>query len=490
MHNVLRNSGIDLISKIPWGTHLCQLYSSQQEIYDVIVPYINTGLENNELCVWIYEQGTGYLNLIGELKRCIKNFEKYLKSNQFLMIPHSKWYLKDNSFNEKRVITQWKALLKQAMDKGFDGLRAAGDTSWLEKNYFTYFSQYEHGINNALAKAPILVLFLYDSNKVDTFEIVDIISSHTYILIKREDSLRLIKNFEVDKAKLLDTTSIDRIKELEKSLKENRRLLQETLKNDKLKTEFLGNISHELRTPLNVILASLQLFNLEKITSFNDMGDALKTIQQNCFRLLRLINNIIDITKIDSNYFDIKLENYDIVNLVESITGSVVKYAKNKGITIIFDTDTEEKIIACDPDQIERIMLNLLSNAIKFTPSGGNIWVLINCMDKIKITIKDTGRGIPSDKQKHIFDRFQQVDKPLTRENEGSGIGLSLVKALIKKHGGKITLNSELGKGSEFIISLPCKLINSSKQKTSINNQQNDNGYVQKISIELSDIYS
>lgn len=130
---------------------------------------------------------------------------------------------------------------------------------------------------------------------------------------------------------------------------------------------------------------------------------------------------------------------------------SVAGYVENKGLELVFDTDTEEKIMACDLDMIERIMLNLLSNSVKFTSPGDSIKVnFIDEGDSVKIVVMDTGIGIPEDKQLSIFERFRQVDRSFTRNHEGSGIGLALVNSLVKMHGGRIELSSELGKGSEF----------------------------------------
>ncbi|MEA5094343.1 MAG: ATP-binding protein [Sedimentibacter saalensis] len=158
----------------------------------------------------------------------------------------------------------------------------------------------------------------------------------------------------------------------------------------------------------------------------------------------------------------------------------------SKEITVVFDADTKQKVINCDPDQIERIVLNLLSNAIKFTPAGGKISVLVHDKgEKIELIVKDNGIGIPIDKQKSIFKRFEQVDKSLSR-HEGSGIGLSLVKALVEKHDGNIAVNSEENKGSEFIIGLPCNIQNSESEESWI--VQSLLKRPEKIKIEFSDI--
>jgi PAS domain S-box-containing protein len=290
-----------------------------------------------------------------------------------------------------------------------------------------------------------------------------------------------------------DITERKNAERLKKRIEEKTRLLKETQELDNLRNDFFANISHELRTPLNIILGSIQLFemNNERNHEKGCLNDRkyIKVIKQNCNRLLKLVNNLIDITKIDTGFYNTNFQNHNIVSIVENITLSVVDYVANKDIELIFDTDIEEKIIACDPDKIERIILNLLSNAIKFTSVKGHILVKINdCIDNISISIRDDGVGIPKDKQELVFERFKQVENTLSRSNEGSGIGLSLVKSLVEMHRGSIAVESKYGEGTEFIISLPVRTIEEEntidESKFSINNT-----LIERISIEFSDIY-
>lgn len=281
---------------------------------------------------------------------------------------------------------------------------------------------------------------------------------------------------------------------LKKTLEENTLLLDKMIELDKIKTEFFSNMSHEFKTPLNIIFGIVQLLNCNTSDSEITMDPIklnkyISLMKQNCYRLLRLINNLIDISKIDSGFFEMNCNNHNIINVIENISLSVAEFAENKGISFIFDTEVEEKIMACDTDKIERIMLNLLSNSIKFTKSGGNIYVNIyDNEDSITVSVKDTGIGIPQDKLKMIFERFMQVDSSLQRENEGSGIGLSLVKSLVEKHDGQISVESKEGLGTEFIIKFPIEVLSTEVQELS-NHNSNDN-LVEKIHIEFSDIYS
>lgn len=260
-------------------------------------------------------------------------------------------------------------------------------------------------------------------------------------------------------------------------------------------TEFFANISHELRTPLNIIFSSLQLIDRCSVGNSNSVNSCIckkytKGMQQNCYRLLRLVNNLIDITKIDTGYLELNMDRCNIVSLVEDITLSVAEYIESKNISLIFDTNIEEKIIYCDRDKIERIVLNLLSNATKFTNSGG--FILVTLQDKGSntiISIKDTGIGIEKSKLEIIFERFKQVNKSFTRDHEGSGIGLSLVKHLVEMHKGSIKVISKYGKGSEFIIELPDNLNFEDNCNKIEKLYTNEHSKVESINIEFSDIY-
>ncbi|WP_270563413.1 ATP-binding protein [Clostridium beijerinckii] len=293
----------------------------------------------------------------------------------------------------------------------------------------------------------------------------------------------------------IDLTEKKHMEELQKSVEEERKKLYEIKEYDRIRTEFFSNISHELRTPISVIFSALQMHELRlKDCIFEnksiDKYKYTKIMKQNCYRILRLINNIIDITKIDSGYFNINEHNIDIIALIENITLSVADYIENKGLSLIFDTNVEEKNMSCDPEKIERIILNILSNAVKFTSSGGKITVSIeDCYDRICIKIKDTGRGIPQDKLNSIFERFIQVDKSLARDHEGSGIGLSLVKSLVELHGGIISVKSKINCGTEFVIYIPYKLVKNEEEEYSLCSSIGGD-CIEKINIEFSDIYN
>jgi len=263
---------------------------------------------------------------------------------------------------------------------------------------------------------------------------------------------------------------------------------------NKAKNNFISNISHELRTPVAVVMSSNQLLDLNMKKVNNEYSHSnhknINIIKQNCYRLLRLTNNIIDMAKIDSGFMDLRLKNIDIIFLLESMVTSVIPYAQIKNIDIIFDTMDEELIMSVDPDKIERIVLNLISNAIKFSKNDTVIIVNVEKEDNILLfSVKDTGIGMHKKHLDSIFDKFTQIDDTMVRKNEGSGIGLSLVKSFVNLHEGNIRVKSEVSKGSEFIVELPIKVLEENCDDTNNYEVEQDDSAVIKTIVEFSDIY-
>jgi signal transduction histidine kinase len=239
-----------------------------------------------------------------------------------------------------------------------------------------------------------------------------------------------------------------------------RRVTKELINESQHITDFFTNISHEFKTPISIMLVQLELMHYHLIESIADNKDELNKdiliTRQNTYRLCRLVNNLLDITKIDAGFMRLILRKEDIIRCIHKLTESVRDYGKSLGLEISFESTSKEKQMPVDIDKIDTIVLNLLSNSMKHTPSGGHIRTSIQDEGKkVLISVKDDGEGIPEDKQGIIFDRFRQVNTSLTRTSEGSGIGLSLTKALVKLLHGRIWFSSKKGEGSEFFVELP-----------------------------------
>ena len=258
------------------------------------------------------------------------------------------------------------------------------------------------------------------------------------------------------KLKYLDRLVKSRTKELEEQMIKNEELYNNNIKIEENKNKYLVNLSHELRTPLNVISSTNQLL-LELSKKYNIKSDKLAYYidisERNCNRLLNLVNNILDNTKLQSKMYTLNLKEVDIIYLVETSL-TLIDYIKSKSIELIIDPEVEEKVILCDDYEIERCIVNLVSNAAKFTPEGGNITITIKDLDdKVMISVLDTGVGIEEKYHKTIFDRFNQVDNDESKG--GSGLGLSITSKIVELHKGEIYVESKVGEGSNFVIILP-----------------------------------
>jgi two-component system phosphate regulon sensor histidine kinase PhoR len=273
------------------------------------------------------------------------------------------------------------------------------------------------------------------------------------------------------------------LKDVTSSVKHNIELEKITM----MKDEFFAVMSHELRTPLTLIHSSLQLaYGVYEQEISSNIDRTLSRINQNCSRLLKLINNILDITKAEAGFLTVVSTNFEIVSTTEMIVSSVNNFALSRDIELVFDTNEEEMYVNLDKDKYEKILLNLLSNAIKFTPEGKEILVTLNIdKENIYLTVKDEGVGIPEDKLESIFDRFAQVNSSLSRRAEGTGLGLSLVKKLVEMMGGTIYVNSTINVGSEFVIRFGKFEIT---EKFVDNYSMVDVNISDKINIEFSDI--
>lgn len=224
---------------------------------------------------------------------------------------------------------------------------------------------------------------------------------------------------------------------------------------DQLKSQFFANISHEFRTPLTLILGqinSVMSGNLD----IREKGK-LQVANRNARRLLTLINQLLDLSKLEAGSMELKAENQNLVSFLKSLFYSFESLAESNKISLIFKSDADIINVNFDPDKMEKVFFNLVSNALKFTPANGFIKIQIWCPDKfnVRIVVEDSGIGISADRLPHIFNRFYQVDSTNTREHEGTGIGLALVKELVELHKGNITVSSKEYEGTEFTIDLP-----------------------------------
>ncbi|MFP4199671.1 MAG: sensor histidine kinase [Halanaerobium sp.] len=218
----------------------------------------------------------------------------------------------------------------------------------------------------------------------------------------------------------------------------------ETVRND-----FVANVSHELRTPLTSMVGYLDTLLESDIEDPETRDRFLKIIKEETDRLSILIKDLMNLSKIESQSFDLKSENLEKV--VTKVTNLMEKNAKDKNIDFEVIIADNLPLVYMVQEQIKQVLINLIDNAIKYTPAGGQVKVeVLQEGDKVYFSVKDTGMGIPKSDQERIFERFYRVDKARSRSLGGTGIGLSIVRNIVKQHGSEIQVKSREGVGSEF----------------------------------------
>jgi signal transduction histidine kinase len=227
---------------------------------------------------------------------------------------------------------------------------------------------------------------------------------------------------------------------------------------DKAKTNFFANISHEFRTPLTLIQGPVQNL-LEKFKTDAEVKGQLNLVQQNSDRLLRLVNQILELARLESGMLKNETSESNIILFLKQIVGSFSSFAIQKRISFILQFPEYGVLAKIDKDKLEKITSNLISNALKFTPEQGAVIVNVsvttsNGAGELKLRVTDTGKGIPDDQMSKVFERFYQVSED-GNINVGSGIGLALCKELAEFLGGSLKLESKVGEGSRFTLQLP-----------------------------------
>jgi len=393
-----------------------------------------------------------------------------------------------------------KVLLKLLSDSGFKVLVA-------------YDGQ--DGIETAEFSQPDLILLDVMMPNIDGFEVCRLLKSKQKIqnipiifMTALVNTLDKIKGFELgaadyitkpfqDEEVLARITAHLRVQQLQKQLtQQNQQLIEEikqreqaelereqalkTLQAEKvslvkrveertvelsralrLKDEFLANMSHELRTPLMAILGISEGIQEQFYGPLNDKQQKfMQTLEASGRHLLNLINEILDLSKIEAKKLTLTIDTVSVNNLCQTSVRIIQKAAVKKQLRVFMTGDDTVNTIQADERRLTQILVNLLNNAIKFTPDGGTIELKVRAHAKkglVDFSVKDTGIGIAEENIKYIFTPFVQLDGGLNRTAEGTGLGLSLVSRLTKMHGGIVLVESEIGKGTCFTVSLPCQ---------------------------------
>ncbi|MGA2675724.1 MAG: MEDS domain-containing protein [Methanobacterium sp.] len=575
MKDDLRKTGVNGISNVPWGTHFCMFYESKEDLINILVPYFKAGLENNEFCMWVTSEPLNTEEAEKALRLTLPNIDVYLEKGQLEIIPYNEWYIIEGEFDSDRVLNGWVNKLNNSQDNGFDGLRLTGNTSWLEKNDWNNFVDYEEEVDSILINYPMIAMCTYSIDKCNASEIIEVVNNHEFALVKRQgewtqfestkkkkmkealndneqrfaeakrifdvletlptmiclltpdyhvkfanrafrdkfgesegrhcydycfgrtepcdfcesyevletgqphqwevkapdgsiieaydfpftdvDGTPLILEMDVDVTEQRQTqNALKKINEtLEEQVKERTQELSksniELKRSNKELKQFAYISSHDLQEPLRMVTSFTQLLERRyKGQLDNEADDYIEFIVEGAHRMKYLIDDLLAFSRLNTQAKE--LESVELENVIDDVLSNLSVTIKENKACITYDP---LPTVNADKTQMMQVFQNLVANAIKFQGSNPpKIHISAHKDEKEwKFAVTDNGIGIDPEYQKQIFEVFKRLH---TREEyPGSGIGLSVSQKIIRRHGGNIWVESELGKGSTFYFTIP-----------------------------------
>ncbi|NMO18368.1 histidine kinase [Pyxidicoccus fallax] len=445
-----RPSGLSAVGELPWGAHFCQFYGDREDLVDSLVPYFKAGLDAHEKCLWVTCDPLRAEDAKTALRNAVPDLEKRLRTGQLEVLDHEDWYIRTGKTDAESTLRGWVDQAEQALTKGFAGLRLTGNTYWVERSDWDGFVDYEARVSKTFAGHRIIGMCSYCLGRCQPHDILDVVANHQFALTRRAGEWQVLESASLKRAK----DELYRLNlELEHRVQERTAELQRAVA---ARDEFLSVASHELKTPIT----SLQLY-VQGILRAHE-GGALATeqltarlhrVREQCGRLDKLVNNLLDVSRADANALSMSRERFDLSVLVaDTAERFAEEFARAR---------CEVSVHAVDPVtgewdrmRLEQVFTNLFQNAVRYAPGSKVDIHVTESNGHAHVTVRDSGPGIPEREHARIFERFTQAEGPRAFAG-GFGLGLWLVKQVVEAHGGGVTLASRPGAGAAFTVSLP-----------------------------------
>ena len=449
MDTPMRPSGIPAVGDLTWGSHFCHFYRDRADLVDSLVPFFKAGLEHDEQCLWVTSEPFGAEDARAMLRAAVPDLDSRIHRGDIEIVDHRDWYRWAGNTNADEVLRGWVERKDRALAGGYAGLRLSGNTYWLERQDWQGFIDYESRVSETFYGQNIIGLCSYCFNRCSSEDVVDVVRNHQFALTRRAGEWDIIESASLKLAKEeLRKLNAD----LERRVEERTAELREALR---IRDQFLSVASHELKTPIT----SLQLYvdglvraqQREPLPPDQVIARLAKAKDQ-CGRLERLINNLLDVSRASAGTLPMEVEKVDLAEVARTSTERLSEDLRRAGCQVTLDA-SEPIIGTWDRLRLEQVITNLLSNVVKY---AAGTWVEVSVIDEgdqAKLIVRDGGEGIPEKDQKRIFERFVQVS-PKAQQG-GFGLGLWIIRQIVEAHGGSIAVTSGVGAGSTFTVTLP-----------------------------------
>ena len=447
----------------PWGTHFCNFYESGKDLLDMLVSYFKAGLEENEFCVWVVSEPLSEQEVWDGLRQAVPDFDRYLSKRSIEVFDGRAWYLKGGAFDSKRVLTAWDEKIVQALDRGYAGLRASGNTAWLHKKDWSAFSEYEGLITGSVAGKPALVLCTYALASCGATEVLDVVGTHQFATAMRRGTWELVETPELKQAKAeikkmndeLESRVLKRTKELEAANQKLNQAQAELAHINRVMTmgELTASIAHEINQPLAAVVGNAKAgVRLLACPSpyLEEVQHALTDIAEQGDRAAEII------ARISGQIKNAKAEKtaVDINESVREVLALAHRELEKHQVSLQMELAPAVAPVMGDRVQLQQVILNLIMNGVEAMESVAchpKTLVIASQSDQsgVSVSVRDSGIGIDPENGKRIFEAF------FTTKSQGMGMGLAISRSIVEEHGGQLMFSPNADQGSTFRFSLP-----------------------------------
>jgi signal transduction histidine kinase len=438
----LRDSGIEVIGAVPWGTHFCQFYESADDLAAILIPYFTAGLQANEYCMWVTSEPLKSDEAERRLRQAVPDLDAYQRRGAIEILPYTDWYIVDGAFDSQRVLDGWVAKEQAARERGFDGLRLTGNTFWLETSGWKDFYAYEQAVNDVIGRYRMIALCTYSLQRCGAAEVLDVVHTHQFALAKRGGEWAQIEDTERKRA-------IAEVERLNLDLERQSRQLQAA--NEELEA-FTYSVSHDLHAPLRAIDGFSKLL-LESAEGALDEQSRhqLERIRAAGVQMGALIDDLLKLSRLSRQA--INPRPIDLSALASEIAAELHAWETDGRLTVSIQPGI---VVVGEPELVRAALTNLLSNAFKFTADEPQPRIELGTERRDSeqvLFISDNGVGFDMRYSEKLFRPFERLHDP--KRFPGTGVGLATVQRIVNRHGGRIWAEGQPGEGATFYFTLP-----------------------------------
>jgi C4-dicarboxylate-specific signal transduction histidine kinase len=474
MTAAVRNTGIDPVGDMPWGTHFCHFYETPDDLLDTLLPFFKTGLEANEFCAWVVSEPLTERGVWQALERAVPDFDRYVSDRSIEVLSARDVYLAGGEIDLHRIIANWNGKLKQALSRGYSGIRVTGNTAWLEQKQWRDFMEYEAQLNRGISDQLMLVLCTYPLTTSSANEFLDVTATHQFAVAKRRGRWEVVETPQLNQAKAeiarlnreLEQRVLERTMQLESAIVDQRQAwstLQETQRAlahvTRVTTisELTASLAHQVNQPLTAIAANAtaSVHWLDRTPPEIDRArEAMQLVVRDAERAGDVITHARALVKKSD-------AEKSLVNLAAMI-GELIGFV-NPELTkhdVVVETALADGLapVLADRIQLQQLVLNLIMNGIEamaeVTTRPRRLVISCQRADAeggrgILVTVQDAGVGAATHDLERLFDTF------FTTKESGLGMGLSIGRSIAEAHDGRLWARRNADHGLTFCVLLP-----------------------------------